>query len=468
MAKINDLMAVSSEAELRDVLDLLHEREGALIDKLDAPMKDSRDFRRGLGGLDSLHGDLDMQLIAARSIHRAMLSTAGGTAERLSTMIRALDMEKRRVEATLIVIEQVMELKACIAGLIGSMGAPQDWEAAANYLSLASNIPEDVIRGDFALAVVPSIEAPDPPLTTIQTTRKSLCGLFLREFNAATEQGDGEEVARFFKLFPVIGGGAEETGLEAYGQYICQGMAETVRSALGGAHKERGKQNDFFYANNLTRLFEHIVQIINSHSGLVERHYGADKVVKVIERLQKEADIQGGIILDMWNDERAVTRMMADIKSYPFYFLSKSMMPVQRGINFALRGNELDKDEFDLDGLLDQEEKLPLPKFLDRCNLHKKISEKVIEPYKLTATFLFRRSVGKAFEMDAAPSGLSLSKPYDGSPPFILQAVDDIMYVVDNLLQHILSTGNREVTVYIISAISRSSNWISSGLSIGA
>src|SRR6478735_3001965 len=115
MAKINDLMAVSSEAELRDVLDLLHEREGALIDKLDAPMKDSRDFRRGLG---------------------------------------ALDMEKRRVEATLIVIEQVMELKACIAGLIGSMGAPQDWEAAANYLSLASNIPEDVIRGDFALAVV--------------------------------------------------------------------------------------------------------------------------------------------------------------------------------------------------------------------------------------------------------------------------------------------------------------------------
>ncbi|TVY61887.1 Conserved oligomeric Golgi complex subunit 4 [Fusarium oxysporum f. sp. cubense] len=262
-------------------------------------------------------------------------------------------------------------------------------------------------------------------------------------------------------------------------------MAETVRSALEGAHKERGKQNDFFYANNLTRLFEHIVQIINSHSGLVERHYGADKVVKVIERLQKEADIQGGIILDMWNDERAVTRMMADIKSYPFYFLSKSMMPVQRGINFALRGNELDKDEFDLDvknveglfgemttmlrswslyerfiasqckGLLDQEEKLPLPKFLDQCNLHKKISEKAIEPYKLTATFLFRRSVGKAFEMDAAPSGLSLSKPYDGSPPFILQAVDDIMYVVDNLLQHILSTGNREVTVYIISAISR-------------
>ncbi|KAF5710234.1 conserved oligomeric golgi complex component 4 [Fusarium mundagurra] len=485
MAKINDLMTVSSEAELRDVLDQLHEREDTLIDKLDAPTNYSRDFYQDLGGLDSLHGDLDMQLMTARSIHSALLSTAGDTAERLSTMMRALDTEKRRVEATLVVIDQVLELKACIAGLTGSMGAPQDWEAASNYLSRVSNIPEDVIRGDFALAVIPSIETPDPPWTTIQNARKSLCALFLREFKAATEKGEGEKVARFFKLFPVIGGRAEEKGLEAYGQYICQGMAETARSALKGSHEERGRQTELFYANKLTRLLEHIVQIINSHSGLVERHYGADKVVKVIERLQKEADVQGGVILDLWNDERAVNRMMADIKSYPFFFLSKSMMPVQRGISFALRGNELKKDDSDLDvkkveglfgemttmlrswslykrfisskckGVLDQEETLPLPKFLNQCNLHEKISEKLIEPYKLTATFLFRRSGEKAFEMDTAPSGLSLSKPYDGSPPFILQAVDDIMYVVDNLLQHVLSTGNREVAVSVILAMGR-------------
>ncbi|KAF5254195.1 hypothetical protein FANTH_1077 [Fusarium anthophilum] len=483
----NGLMIVSSEAGLRNVLDQFHEREDALINKLDAPMKGSRELNRHLGGLDSLHGDLDMQLIATRYIHSAILSTAGNTAERLSTTIRALDMEKRRVEATLIVIEQVMELKESIAGLIGSMGAPQDWEAASNYLSRASNIPEDIVRGDFALAVVPSIEAPDPPWTTIQNARKSLSALFLREFNVATEQGDGAKVARFFKLFPVIGGGAEETGLEAYGRYICQGMEEVTRSALDGPRKARDRQNDLFHANKLTQLFEHIVQIADSHSDLIERYYSADKVVRVIERLQKEVDVQGGTILELWDDERAVNRTMADIKSYPFSFLSKSMMPVQRGLNFALRGNELKKDEFDLDvkkverlfgemttmlrnwslykrfiankckheGVLDQEETLPLPEFLEQCNLNKKISEKLIEPYKLTATFLFRKSVEKAFEIDTAPSGLSLSKPYDGSPPFILQAVDDIMYVVDNLLQHVLSTGNREVAVSVTLAISR-------------
>ncbi|KAF5972450.1 conserved oligomeric golgi complex component 4 [Fusarium bulbicola] len=484
MAKANDLFRnVSSEAELRDLLGLLHEQEDALIGKLDVVMKKSKDLNRELGCLDGLRGDLSMQLIAARDIHNAMLSPTGDTAERLSTTVRALDMEKSRVEATLIVVEQVAELKACIAGLVGSMGAPQDWEAAANYLSRASKIPEEVTRGGFALAVVPSIETPEAPWTTIQTARKSLCTLFLREFNAAVAQNDGTKVARFFKLFPVIG--EDDAGLDAYGRYICQGMAEASRSALKRPHQDRGRHNDLFYANNLTKLFEHIVQIIDSHSGLVERHYGAGKVMKVIERLQIEADVQGGIILDMWNDERAVPRAMADIKSYPFSFLLKSMMPAQKGIGFGLRGNELNEDELDLDvkrveglfgdmttmlrswslykrfiasqckGALNEEDTLSLPPFLHSCNLLKKISEKLAEPCELTATFLFRRSLEKAFEMDTAPSGLSLAKPCEGTPPFILQAVDDIMYVVDNLLQHVMSTANREVVVSVTLAIGR-------------
>jgi hypothetical protein len=35
--------------------------------------------------------------------------------------------------------------------------------------------------------------------------------------------------------------------------------------------------------------------------------------VKVIERLRKEADVQGGVILDFWNDERAVNKMMTGL-----------------------------------------------------------------------------------------------------------------------------------------------------------
>jgi len=43
-------------------------------------------------------------------------------------------------------------------------------------------------------------------------------------------------------------------------------------------------------------------------------------MVKVIERLQVEADVQGGIILDMWSDERSVDRRFDGCQKLPFSF----------------------------------------------------------------------------------------------------------------------------------------------------
>jgi hypothetical protein len=87
----------------------------------------------------------------------------------------------------------------------------------------------------------------------------------------------------------------------------------------------------FFYASALTKLFEYIAGIVDRHGGLVERHYGAGKMVRVVERLQMEADVQGGIIVDSWSDERGVDRRLTDVKSYPFSFLVQSFLPQQRG-----------------------------------------------------------------------------------------------------------------------------------------
>jgi hypothetical protein len=53
----------------------------------------------------------------------------------------------------------------------------------------------------------------------------------MHTFYSSNEHGcmDFVNLCWFTKLFPVIGGNEEETGLEAYIQYICQGMAETAR-----------------------------------------------------------------------------------------------------------------------------------------------------------------------------------------------------------------------------------------------
>ena len=73
------------------------------------------------------------------------------------------------------------------------------------------------------------------------------------------------------------------------------------------------------------------------------------------------------------------------------------------------------------------------------------------------STFYFRRSVEKAFQLDESPSGLSLNpaNKLEGSPPYIITAVEDVMYIVDSNLQRSISTSQRDVIASVIPAISR-------------
>lgn len=322
---------VGDVADLRAALKALHTKETSIMSQLDGIVASQSELTRELGRLDLLRAGLGAQVIAARSIGNDMLSTAADTAGELSNKVKKLDLEKSRVQDTLRVVEQVAELKACVHGVVGSMGAPQDWEAAAGYLARANNIPEEIIKGAFAAGIVPSIEVPDAPWVTLENARESLCTLFLREFEKAAGDGDGTKVTRFFKLFPLIG--RTEVGLDVYGRYVCQGVAGTARTTLKDGIGGQTRKDGFFYANALTKLFEHIAQIVEGHGGLVERHYGQGKMVRVIERLQMEADVQGGIVLDTWTDERSVDRKITDVKSYPFSFLVQSFVAQQSRSN---------------------------------------------------------------------------------------------------------------------------------------
>ncbi|GKT83262.1 calcium-transporting P-type ATPase [Colletotrichum tofieldiae] len=482
------IYAASSVAEVRAALEALHTRESTITSRLDALLGSQADLARELGRLDLLRAGLGSQVIAARSIGNDMLSTAADTAGRLSNKVKELDLEKSRVEDTLEVVKQVAELKACVQGVVGSMGAPQDWEAAAAYLARAAQVPEDITKGKFASSIVPSVEVPDPPWTTLENAKESLCGLFLREFEKATKEGDGAKVTRFFKLFPLIGRG--DVGLDVYGRYVCQGVAGTARSVLKESPGVQARKEGFFYANALTRLFDHIARIVDGHGGLVERHYGSGKMVRVIERLQQEADVQGGIILDSWSDERDVDRRLKDVKSYPFSFLVQSFLPQQRAERHVDGAGANQRDSEDegvnmkeVDGLLSEiaimlgrwslysrflagktrdpsspeSAALSIPEVVVKSNLRRKVSDKLTSPYNTMMTFFFRRSVEKAFQLDESPSGLSLSmnKHIDTNQPFIISAVDDVMYVVSAVIQKSISTSQRDVIASVIPTVGR-------------
>ncbi|KAK5624739.1 hypothetical protein RRF57_000455 [Xylaria bambusicola] len=485
----------SSIADVRASLATLHTRETAITNRLGSLVSSQADLSRDLSRLDLLRANLGSQVIATRSISNGMLSSAAETAGRLSNRVKELDLEKDRVQQTLKVVEQVAELKACVHGVVGSMGAPQDWEAAAGYISRASKVPEPIIRGGFAASIVPSVEVPDAPWVTLENSKESLCGLFLREFEKAVKDSDGAKITRFFKLFPLIGRG--DIGLDVYGRYVCQGVAGTARATLREVTGSAGGNDSFFYANALTKLFEHIAQIVESHGSLVARHYGEGKMVKVIERLQMEADVQGGIILDSWSDNRNVSRRLTDVKSYPFSFLVQSFLPPQKTLGATPRMNSpaigggtnprASEDEGvnmkEIDGLLNEisvmlgrwslysrflagkckgsdtpeNTTLSIPTLLSHSNLQRKVSAKLIEPYNFMSTFFFRRSVEKAFQLDESPPGLSLNlnKPIEANSPFIISVVDDVMYIVSAVIQRSISTSQREVVSHVVSSSGR-------------
>jgi len=321
------IYAAGSVVEIKASLAQLSEQEASVTSRLDSLIASQRDLTRELGRLDLLRAQIGSQALATRSISNGILSNAASTATRISGAVKGLDLEQARVRSTLDVVEQVAELKACVLGVTGSMGAPQDWETAAGYLNRAFKIPKAIVNGRFAEEIVPTAEVPDLPTVTLDHAAESLRGLFLREFEKAAQEGNGGKVTRFFKLFPLIG--KPEVGLDVYGRYVCQGIATRARANLNAGTGGNQRNEGFFYANALTKLFEHIAQIIEHHGGLVERHYGAGRMVKVIERLQVEADVQGGIVLDTWGDERSIDRKLTDIKSYAFTFLVQSFLPAQ-------------------------------------------------------------------------------------------------------------------------------------------
>ena len=312
-------------------------RDQIVTARLSELIENQDELSRELGKLDLMRANLGSQAMATRSISNKMLSDAASTARRISSAVQRLDLEQARVKATLDMLEQVAELKACVLGVIGSMGAPQDWETAAGYLNRAFKIPKEVINGAFAEKIVPSAEVPDPPGVTLEHAAESLCSLFLREFEKAAKENNGVKVSRFFKLFPLIG--RPEVGLDVYGRYVCQGVASRARSNLNAGTGGAQRKDGFFYANALTKLFEHIAQVVDNHGGLIERHYGKGRMVRVIERLQVEADVQGGIIIDTWSDERNIERKLTDIRSYAFTFLVQSFLPVQPSKTGMSRAN---------------------------------------------------------------------------------------------------------------------------------
>ncbi|GFZ43643.1 hypothetical protein JCM24511_01363 [Saitozyma sp. JCM 24511] len=233
------------------------------------------------------------------------------TSERVGGKVRRLDEEISRVREATDIVTEVLELKNALQTLSGSI-AKEDWESASRACRRAMNVRPDVLEGNFASAVVPTASQSLPPPQQLEELRNVLLHTFRAEFDAAARRKDQQAVSRFFRLWPGIG--AEEEGLEAYGDFV----VDLVKARSSNAGKP---SSPVYYLTQLTSLLEAIAHIIDQHQPVVDKYYGKGRMRTVVGRLVGESDRVVRGLVEGWEEERRVGRLISETKQSKFLLL---------------------------------------------------------------------------------------------------------------------------------------------------
>ncbi|EJD05663.1 COG4-domain-containing protein [Fomitiporia mediterranea MF3/22] len=277
----------------------LEEEENQLSESLTAILSDDEPVRTSLDNLQSLAPRLDEITVDARLLVNNVTATSR-TAERVGGRVRLLDEEMKRVKEAGERVAQVMELKNSLADLQFAIDS-QDWEAATRHCARAMALPLEVIAGPFAESAVPTADLPLPPAQTLQAFREQLRDIFLHQFVQASNARDSATTTRFFKLLPPIGW--EKEGLEAYAAFVLT----LVQSKSPASAKS---SSPLYYVTALTALFESVCSILDQHQPVVEKYYGKGKMQTVVKHLIKECDSVVKRLLDSWEEERSLGRLV--------------------------------------------------------------------------------------------------------------------------------------------------------------
>lgn len=102
-------------------------------------------------------------------------------------------------------------------------------------------------------------------------------------------------------------------------------------------------------------------------------------------------------------------------------------------------------------------QELTIPPLIATSSLNRKIADRLVNPFNIMTTFYFRRSVEKAFQLDEQPPELSLNPKnlINCNPPYITSAVDDVMYIVNQIVERSLATSQRAVISSVLPTLAR-------------
>ncbi|KAG0327438.1 Golgi transport complex subunit 4 [Dissophora globulifera] len=459
---LEHIKSLTNIADIQECLRQLELEETQVDADLDELLEEREDLEASLDKLEVLEPQLGGLQHESKSLVK-VISDTSGLAESISVKVRQLDLEQSRVQLAIKHVEDVQELKFCISGIQRAMDQ-LDYEDAARYMEKALGFDKTILEGSFAEISVPTASNPEYPTVILANSKAKLLDIISTEFESAVQRQSEEDITRYFKLFPLLG--EEQVGLDRYSKFVCAIVSGKAQASLIGP-----ATSPTFYADTLIRLFESIAVIIDQHQPVVEKFYGPGKMLRVIQRLQEESDSRSRIVLEAFEEEREISRKVAEIRS--FRDPKRNMLPTagpirsltpQPGMSHSQQTTIVPEviDPRELDINLNEMSELEhlqsenqvgetiveKPKnlyndsgLLRVSGLSRKVEE-IIDHYLAIEEFFLRRSVDKAMKIDEYDVGNKTSS-----------CVDDVFYILKKTISRAVYSSNVDCLAAMINFI---------------
>lgn len=272
----------------------------------------------------------------------SVISDSNVVAKTINYDISTIDVEDKLIKKTLDFVSHVKKLKNNISVVHGALES-KNYILAAKSIQEIRNVPKEILESEFAKKTVPSSEIPEEPSVLLDIWCEQFSELLRTNFLNAAKSQDVQQLTMMFKMFPMVG--QDSLGLDLYSKYVCDIIAEKSRKVVTGDIKKNG-----VFARALFHLFRIVSTIINDHSKIISSCYGVNHMIHVMEKVEKEADLQGGLVLDMFTETRKVDRFVKEITEW----FSK-----RESIDNQDEKNNIDSDDdtrYDSDDINDNEE----------------------------------------------------------------------------------------------------------------
>ncbi|KAL2917072.1 Golgi transport complex subunit 4 [Polyrhizophydium stewartii] len=476
------LRSLTDIAQIREQLSLLKAEEAAVDADLDGILESHKHIDDVLGALEMLRPQVHALSIDTDGLYKVIEKT-WSVAQGISDKVRQLDLEQSRVKSVVQILSDIQDLKACAVGAKQAI-ARNDIETGAEFIQrfLAHNVqpiqqifdltmlvPDGDYAGDVAELDLDTLGLLGAsPIAALRSAQTTLTGMLMDAFDTAVQNADTDALVQCFKLFPLLG--QTELGLDKFSAYTCGLVAkhcqDGMRAAIeGGARKS-------MHVDLLTRLFEAIASMVDRQAVLVEMHYGPGRMLSVMVRLQREADIQASILLGGLMEMRQLQRKVKEIEQFENMSRKKSQPPNAPPLEPPVDPRELDvilteiasicqkahlfdrflrmraADEADaLRAAKDVDPAIVPPPGSDGLAKTSKLNEQVhtlIGYFVTIEDYFIRRSIEKALKIDTHdPANLTSS------------CVDDVFFILKTSMRRGISTSDADCLCALINSISR-------------